>query len=52
MARRRLLGEILQRLGYCKDQDVQRGLAYQQKNGGLIGEALIRMETDRWSARI
>jgi type IV pilus assembly protein PilB len=43
VARRRMIGEILQRLGYCKEQDVQRGLTYQQKHGGLIGEALIQL---------
>ncbi|MHC4598256.1 MAG: GspE/PulE family protein [Planctomycetota bacterium] len=43
MARRRLIGEILQRLGYCKDKDIQRGLTYQQQHGGLIGEALIQL---------
>jgi len=43
VARRRLLGELLVRLGYCKDADVKRGLKYQEQNGGLIGEALIQL---------
>jgi type IV pilus assembly protein PilB len=41
---RRLLGEILVRLGFCKPEHVQKALDYQQKNGGLIGEALVQLK--------
>ena len=42
-AKRRLLGQILKSQGAVREGQVQEALALQQKQGGLIGQALVNM---------
>ncbi len=41
LQRRQPVGQLLVRHGYVSDDDINRALAEQAKNGGLIGEILV-----------
>jgi len=40
---RRLIGQVLKSQGKVREGDVQRALAEQRKNGGLLGQCLVAM---------
>ena len=40
---RRMLGQILKAHGTARESDIQRALAEQRKQGGLIGQLLVAM---------
>jgi len=38
------LGEIMVKNRWATEEDVQKGLRFQQQNGGLFGEAMVKLE--------